>query len=172
MVFASAESDTVSGEKMVRETVAGLSLSRRCMMRLAIVDGLPIAGKVDRSPVGVIPSSSSKTLVGNRSIATTSALAISPAVKMLLPLRPFPVSSSGRSPLTVRRMQKNRLGTLMANNPFGSMNVFISTGFFDVMTVVSSACTSTGEMEERSVAAVVVFVTADARERRKVLLGP
>ena len=49
-------------------------------------------------------------------------------MKMLLPRRPLPVCSSGRSPLLVRRMAKKRLGTLIAKRPLGSRNVFISTG--------------------------------------------
>ena len=62
-----------------------------------------------------------------RSIATTSALAISPEVNILDPRRPCPVLALGKSPLADRRNEKNRLGTLITNNPMGSINAFIST---------------------------------------------
>ena len=45
--------------------VPGLSFSRRRINRLAIVDESPMEVKVDRSPVGVMPCSSRRTLVGN-----------------------------------------------------------------------------------------------------------
>ncbi len=42
-----------------------LSLSRRRAIKLAMAVGLPIPEKVDKSPEGKMPSSSSRTRVGN-----------------------------------------------------------------------------------------------------------
>ena len=63
-----------------------------------------------------------------RSTAMISALPKSPAVKILDPLRPLPVFSSGKSPLSVRRNLKNRVGTIMENKPLGSIKSFMSNG--------------------------------------------
>jgi len=63
-IFPSDETDTELGMTIVRDCVS-LSLSRRNAMRFAIAVGFPIFGKVDKSPDAAIPSSSSKTLVGN-----------------------------------------------------------------------------------------------------------
>lgn len=49
-------------------------------------------------------------------------------MKILLPRRPLPVFSSGKSPLAVRRIAKKLLGIFSANSPLGSTNVFISSG--------------------------------------------
>lgn len=45
--------------------VPGLSFSRRRNRNVARVAASPREGKVDRSPVGLIPSSSNRDLVGN-----------------------------------------------------------------------------------------------------------
>jgi hypothetical protein len=50
----------------------------------------------------------------HRSTATTSALAMLPAVKMLDPRLPCPVLLSGKSPFADRRIVKKDLGTVMA----------------------------------------------------------
>jgi len=102
-----------------------------------------------------------------RSIAITSALAMSPAENMLLPLRPEPVFSSGKSPLADRRNAKNRLGILRANMPCGSRNIFISTPS-TVVTVSSSlpALAMAGKRRELipvAAAAVVTIPNASLR---------
>ena len=81
---------------------------------------------------------------------------------MLLPLRPLPVFSSGRSPLAVRRMAKNLLGTLSANRPFGSTNVFISKGAAATTVSAARAGYVVAAVVEMMVAAVVP--TIDSRK--------
>jgi hypothetical protein len=46
-------------------TVPGLSFSRRRIIKVAMEEESPIDVNVDRSPVGAMPSSSKRLLVGN-----------------------------------------------------------------------------------------------------------
>lgn len=46
-------------------TVPGLSFSRRRISKVAMEEESPIDVNVDRSPVGAMPSSSKRLLVGN-----------------------------------------------------------------------------------------------------------
>lgn len=57
--------DTESRSSMAVLTVPGLSFSRRRSNREATEDGSPMEVKVDKSPVGSMPSSSRRTCVGN-----------------------------------------------------------------------------------------------------------
>ena len=97
-----------------------------------------------------------------RSTATTSALAIFPAVKMLEPLRPFPVLASGKSPFSVRRSVKNVLGTWIEKKPSGSTKSFISVVASAGVVVVSSAHAANGEKLEETAPAAVDPMTPEA----------
>lgn len=59
------EVDSESGSNMAALTVPGLSFSRLRISRVAMDDGSPMEVKVDKSPVGSMPSSSRRTCVGN-----------------------------------------------------------------------------------------------------------
>mmetsp|Transcript_3136 Transcript_3136/g.5709 ORF Transcript_3136/g.5709 Transcript_3136/m.5709 type:complete len:201 (-) Transcript_3136:641-1243(-) len=133
-----------------------LSFSRRILIRFAMASGFPILEKVDKSSpsLTISPASSNNTVTGNRSIATTSALAILPAVKILLPRRPCPVLASGKSPLADRRRVKNSFGTFTENNPSGSINSLSAT--LDTSTpVIMSSANAAGVPTTPTVAQVV-----------------
>mmetsp|Transcript_5240 Transcript_5240/g.10317 ORF Transcript_5240/g.10317 Transcript_5240/m.10317 type:complete len:104 (+) Transcript_5240:607-918(+) len=72
------------------------------------------------------------------STAMTSALDISPAVNIVPPRLPFPVFSSGRSPLEDRRIAKKRLGISIENNE----GLALSTKVFIGTSVSASATES------------------------------